>query len=171
MDEWRDSLRRGITYLHKETNLLVTRGVDDVWVTPAGELLIVDYKATSKEDEVNLDAEWQDGYKRQMEIYQWLFRKNGFKVSDTGYFVYANGKADEPAFNEVVKFRVNTFPYKGDASWVEKTLQDIKDCLEGDIPEVGSGPLGQGCEFCAYARSRTELTLKALQQKSVASKK
>ena len=59
------------------------------------ELHIVDYKATSKDDEVNLDAEWQDGYKRQMEIYRWLFINNGFKVSDTGYFVYANGKKIE----------------------------------------------------------------------------
>jgi RecB family exonuclease len=92
MDEWRDSLKRGITYLHQTTNLLITGGVDDVWVNPQGELIIVDYKSTSKESEVNLDAEWQDGYKRQMEVYQWLFRKNGFKVSDTGYFVYCNGK-------------------------------------------------------------------------------
>ena len=36
--------------------------------------------------------------KRQMEIYQWLLRKNGFKVSDTGYFVYANGITDARSF-------------------------------------------------------------------------
>ncbi|NQV13509.1 MAG: hypothetical protein HQ530_04395, partial [Parcubacteria group bacterium] len=30
MDEWRDSLRRGIQYLHEPSNLLVTGGVDDV---------------------------------------------------------------------------------------------------------------------------------------------
>jgi len=46
---------------------------------------------------VTLDAEWQDGYKRQMEIYQWLLRQNGLKVSDTGYFVYCNGKTDRKA--------------------------------------------------------------------------
>src|SRR3990172_2276752 len=84
MDEWRDALRGGSTYQDPETNLLVTGGIDDVWVNPKGELIIVDYKATSKETEVNLDAEWQIGYKRQMEVYRWLFRKNGYKVSDTG---------------------------------------------------------------------------------------
>ena len=46
-------------------------------------LIVVDYKATSKNSEVNLDAEWQIGYKRQMEFYQYLLRNNGFKVSDT----------------------------------------------------------------------------------------
>ena len=48
MDEWRDALRRGIGYLHKPTNLYLRGGIDDVWVTPTGELIIVDYKATSK---------------------------------------------------------------------------------------------------------------------------
>ena len=70
MNEWRDALRRGITYLHKPTNFFVTGGIDDVWVNPAGELIVVDYKATSKEEEVTLEAEWQIGYKRQVEIYQ-----------------------------------------------------------------------------------------------------
>ena len=66
-------------------------GIDDVWVNPAGELMIVDYKSTSKDEKIEvLDKEWHDGYKHQMEVYQWLFRRNGFKVSDTGYFVYAN---------------------------------------------------------------------------------
>src|SRR3989344_5692045 len=74
--------------------LMKQYGIDDVWVRPTGELIVVDYKATSKDGAVNLDAKWQDGYKRQMEVYQWLFRQNGFKVSDTGYFVDVNGKTD-----------------------------------------------------------------------------
>jgi hypothetical protein len=58
IDEWRDALRRGITYHHAPTNFIVTGGVDDVWVNPAGELIIVDYKATAKDGEVSLDAPW-----------------------------------------------------------------------------------------------------------------
>ncbi|MDP2650021.1 MAG: hypothetical protein Q8P16_00455, partial [bacterium] len=37
MAEWRDALRRGISYLHTPTNILVRGGIDDVWVNPAGE--------------------------------------------------------------------------------------------------------------------------------------
>ena len=77
----------------------VSGGIDDLWMNPAGELLIVDYKATAKDAEVTLDAQWQDGYKRQVEIYQWLFRRNDFKVAKTTYFVYGNGKADRKAFD------------------------------------------------------------------------
>lgn len=55
------------------------------------EVIVVDYKATSKNDEVTLDAEWQDGHKNQMEFYQWLLRNNGLKVANQGWFVYCNG--------------------------------------------------------------------------------
>ncbi len=146
MNEWRDALRRGITFLHKETNLLITGGVDDVWVAPSGELLIVDYKATSKDDEVTLDADWQIGYKRQMEIYQWLFRKNGFTVSDTGYFVYCNGDADKEAFDAKLEFDIKIIPYKGDDAWIEQAVRDAYACLNADTPPKP----GADCDYCAY---------------------
>ena len=146
MNEWRDALRRGITYHHEATNFFITGGVDDVWVDPKGELTIVDYKATSKEDEVTLDADWQIGYKRQMEIYQWLFRKNGFKVSSTGYFVYCNGDTDKEAFDAKLEFDIKIIPYEGDDSWVEKTILDVYKCLSGNkIPNAGPD-----CDYCRY---------------------
>jgi CRISPR/Cas system-associated exonuclease Cas4 (RecB family) len=146
LDKWRDSLRAGITYLHQPTNLIFSGGVDDVWVTPTGELIIVDYKATAKDKEVTLDAEWQDGYKRQMEMYQWLFRQNGFKVSDTGYFVYCNGKRDADAFDGKLEFDIKLIPYAGNGSWIEKALFDIKECLMSNkVP-----PAGPDCDFCTY---------------------
>ena len=149
MDEWRDSLRRGITYLDKETNLLITGGVDDVWVNPDGELIIVDYKATSKDAEVTLDAEWQDGYKRQMEVYQWLFRKNGFKVSDTGYFVYRNGNTDGKAFDGKLEFDIKLIPYTGKTDWIEPTIEEIYKCLNSkELPKSN-----EDCDFCNYRKA------------------
>jgi len=149
MDEWRDSLRRGVIFVHEPTNLLITGGVDDVWVNPQDELIIVDYKSTSKESEVNLDAEWQDGYKRQMEVYQWLFRKNGFKVSDTGYFVYCNGKTDSEAFDGKLEFDIKLIPYVGDTDWIEPTIMKIHECLNGsEIPKASLG-----CDYCQYVEA------------------
>jgi hypothetical protein len=146
MEEWRDSLRRGITHHHPESNFLFTGGVDDVWMGKKGELIIVDYKATAKESEVNLDAAWQDGYKRQMEMYQWLFRKNGFRVSDTGYFVYCNGKTDRKAFDGKLEFDVVILPYTGDGFWIDAALVSAHDCLVQDaIP-----PANAECDYCAY---------------------
>lgn len=146
MDKWRDALRGGIEYLHKKTNLNITGGIDDIWVNPQQELIIVDYKATSKVGEVSLDADWQIGYKRQMEIYQWLFRKNNYKVSSTGYFVYCNGDADREAFDGKLEFNIKLIPYKGDDSWIEEKILDIYQCLNSNkLPESGVD-----CDYCKY---------------------
>lgn len=147
MDEWRDSLRGGIVYRHPEYGFPVCGGVDDMWVNPQGELIVVDYKATSKDERITaLDQSWHDGYKHQMEVYQWLFRKNGFKVSDTGYFVYANAGKDKKAFDGVLEFEVTLIPYKGDDSWVDGTIDAIHECLQRDVlPEKGDS-----CDYCTY---------------------
>ncbi|PIP86734.1 hypothetical protein COV42_00700 [Candidatus Campbellbacteria bacterium CG11_big_fil_rev_8_21_14_0_20_44_21] len=154
MDQWRDSLRGGVEYFHEKTGFRVSGGVDDIWQNPkTGELYVVDYKATSKDSDVNLDADWQDGYKRQMEVYQWLLRRNGFSVSKTGYFVYANGRRDEKAFDGKLEFDVVVIPYEGDDSWVEKTLIDIKKILDdNNIPQAG-----KECEYCLYRNAVLEV--------------
>lgn len=156
MDVWRENFV-GVQSLHEKTNLLIFGAVDDVWVNPQEELIVVDYKATSKDTEVNLDAEWQDGYKRQMEVYQWLLRQNGFKVSDTGYFVYANGKRDRAAFDAKLEFDIKLIPYTGNTDWIEKTIVLIKQCLIDDrIPSAS-----ENCEYCAYRNQAGKALLEA----------
>lgn len=147
MDEWRENFK-GVQYHHEPTNFIMTGAVDDIWVNREGEIVVVDYKSTSKPSKVSLDAEWQDGYKRQMEMYQWLLRKLGHKVSSTGYFVYCNGKTDREAFDGKLDFDIDLIPYTGDDSWVEGTLFDIKKCLDGRIPQ--SDP---ECDFCNYRKA------------------
>lgn len=169
LDTWRHNFT-GVTTLHAPTNLHVFGAVDDVWVNPAGELMVVDYKATAKAEPVKALGPvggWQDMYRRQMEIYQWLLRQNDFAVSDTGYFVYATGNPGKDAFDGVVEFETHVFSHTGKSDWVEQTLRDMKTCMENDdMPAIGTAAMGGPCEFCSYARSRTELTLKALHKKS-----
>jgi len=113
------------------------------------ELIVVDYKATSKASEVTLDADWQIGYKRQAEIYQWLLRKNGFSVSDTAYFVYCNGKADKEVFNKQLQFDVSLLSYDGDDSWVEEAIYAAYRCLNSNqIPLTGDN-----CDYCIYHKA------------------
>lgn len=151
MDVWRENFV-GVQHLDKPSNFLVFGAVDDIWVNKNDELIVVDYKATSKDGQVNLDAEWQNGYKRQMEVYQWLLRGNGFVVSSTGYFVYANGKRDKDAFDGVLDFDISIIPYTGDDSWISKVLTDAKNCLLGDIP-----PYTATCDYCAYTTALNEV--------------
>jgi CRISPR/Cas system-associated exonuclease Cas4 (RecB family) len=150
MNVWRDALRGGIEYLDTPTNLLFSGGIDDVWVASDGQLFIVDYKSTSKEEEVTIDADWQISYKRQMEIYQWLFRKNGFDVSPTGYFVYCNGLTDRNSFDAKIDFDIKVIAYTGDDRWIEGIVLNMHNCLMSEtIPATG-----QDCDFCKYAQGR-----------------
>ena len=155
MEEWRDALKRGISTVHAETNLFVRGGVDDVWVKPDGELIIVDYKATSKDAEITLDDEWKIMYKRQMEIYQWLFKQNGFKVSNTGYFVYVNGKTDVEAFDGRLEFDVTILPYLGKTDWIPAVLRDLKKTL--DLPLMPAP--AEDCDYCAYRKESAKAAM------------
>lgn len=158
---WRENFT-GVVAIHKPTNLHIFGAVDDLWVNAEGEVIVADYKATAKEKDVGIESEWQVSYKRQMEVYQWLLRQNGLKVSSTGYFVYTNGRMDMDGFHDRIEFRTKLIPYTGDDSWVEPALVKMKECMDGDMPAVGASAMGGACEFCAYARQRTELTLQAV---------
>ena len=148
IEDWR-TRNKGIGFLDEDTNLYFYGLVDDVWInTKTDQLILVDYKATSKKGEVSLDAPWQISYKRQLEIYQWLFRKNGFDVQNIGYFVYCNGVKENVMFNNELKFNVKLLPYEGDDSWIDKTVKEIYKVLNSDdIPEPNPN-----CEYCRYVK-------------------
>ena len=131
------------------SNFLITGAIDDAWVRPNGELIVVDYKSTSKDGEVTLEDKWKDSYKRQMDIYQWLLRQNGFRVSKTGYFVYANALKIPDQFDGRLTFDIQLIAYEGDDAWVEPLVLKAHACLRS-----GSLPTGaKDCEFCAYRKS------------------
>jgi CRISPR/Cas system-associated exonuclease Cas4 (RecB family) len=148
IDAWRENFV-GVQFYHQPTNFIITGAIDDLWIDKNGKYIVVDYKSTSKDGEITeLNEDWQDGYKRQMEIYQWLLRKNGLDVSDTGYFVYCNGKTDEIAFDGKIEFDINLIPYTGKDDWIESVLSEMKETLDSnEIPK--SSP---ECDFCLYRR-------------------
>ena len=149
LNEWRENFV-GVRYHHKLTNLVIFGAIDDLWQNLKGEYIVVDYKSTSKAEAITeMDKDWQDGYKRQMEIYQWLLRRNGYKVSSTGYFVYCNGNTDKKAFDARLEFDLTLIAYEGDDSWVEKTIVNAHKCLLSEtIPSAG-----EECDYCSYLES------------------
>jgi hypothetical protein len=147
LDIWRENFK-GVECVHSTTGFVVSGAIDDLWFDPdTEEYIVVDYKATAKSEPVTaLDKDWQDGYKRQMEVYQWLLRRNGLKTSDLGYFVYCTGRPDAKAFDGKLEFDINLIEYIGNDIWVEGTLNDIKRCLDSEtIPESD-----KECEYCLY---------------------
>lgn len=147
MDTWRENFE-GIEHHDTETGITVSGAVDDIWVTPEGKLIIVDYKSTSKDGSITelSDSAWDQQYKRQLGVYKWLLEKNGFKVEDTGYLVYANASKEEADFGDKLVFETTLVPVHAESDWIDETLDKIKECLEKDyLPEIGAK-----CEFCPY---------------------
>ncbi len=168
LEIWRNAFK-GIEWYDKNTNLLIFGGIDDIWINKNEELHIVDYKATAKKlFSPNFDTGWEVCYKRQLEIYQWLFRKNGFKVSNIGYIVYANGKSNEKEFGCNLKFDEFLYPLECNTEWVDQIIQDIYKCLNSeDLPKSGKGWNGEGCEQCDYKKKLAVLMKEHIEKKKL----
>lgn len=149
LNDWRENFV-GVTYFHPKTKMTISGAIDDLWINSKGQYLVVDYKSTAMNEKIEtLEKDYHEGYKRQMEIYQWLLRNNGLKVSDTGYFIYANGNKDAKAFDGKLEFDVTLISYKGNDNWVEKAIIDAHSCLEKKSIPASS----KDCDYCAYRKA------------------
>jgi hypothetical protein len=147
IDEWRSNFK-GVAAPRPDLGMELFGAIDDLWHDRNGTHYVVDYKATAKKDEVSLDADWQSGYRRQVEFYQWLLRANGLTVSNDAYFVYANGIKDDAPFDDLLRFRTRILKYTGDDSWVERTLLDLRETLARTEPPTPAA----SCALCDYVR-------------------
>jgi hypothetical protein len=153
---WRNNFK-GIRIAHS-TGATIYGAVDDIWQNlETGDLHIVDYKSTSKQGEPSLDSGFGDGYKRQMEIYQWLFRQAGFSVSSTGYFLYVNGSKAGGFYDSegvgIMRFSTTLIAHNGDDSWVDGEVHAAVSCLQADaLPSSG-----QNCDSCRYYDQRGQI--------------
>jgi len=147
LDAWRENFV-GIMHTDTKTGLCVSGAVDDVWQTPDGTLIIVDYKSTSKEGRIDAlgDSPWELQYTRQLGVYRWLLEQNGFTVQETGYLVYANADKSLDAFDDRLVFETTIVPVATESDWIPDTLTAIKACLDSDtLPQTG-----KNCEYCPY---------------------
>ena len=160
IDRWRN-FRQGINFVDEENGFNFYGAIDDVWVKPNGELIISDVKSTSKKifdwEKTWSEYDYPKGYRRQLEMYQWLFRKNGFKVSDTAYLVYYNGLKDEPMFDQVLKFELHLVKLECDDNWVEKAIINAKNLMESEDLPYGSSK----CDTCQYLKKRWNVKKKS----------
>ena len=88
-----------------------------------------------------------------MDFYQWLLRKNGFKVSNSGFFVYCNGDKNKEYFDNKVHFKVSILEYVGNTDWIEGTITEIKELLDQDtVPD-----LTEDCKHCIYIKDTQDV--------------
>jgi len=157
MNKWRNNFQ-GIRYKDEQNGFDFGGAVVDVWIKSDGNLIISDAKATSR-GVFNWEETWEKyeypkGYKRQLEMYQWLFRKNGFSVTNEAYLLYYNGLRNEPMFDQALKFEHHLIKLDCDDSWVEEMVIEAVNLLLSDtFPEASSN-----CENCTYLKKRWNVT-------------
>ena len=156
IDLWRSNFK-GIRNKSIEHKFDFGGAVDDVWQKKNGELIIADVKATSRNNfdwnETFSKYDYAKAYKRQLEMYQWLFRNNGFKVADEAYLVYFNGKKNERVFNNKLHFDTHFIKLNCSASWVEgKVIETVRLLQSNHFPKPSTN-----CEYCNYLKKRWQL--------------
>lgn len=148
LGEWRNNFR-GVASFIPEAGFELYGAVDDLWIHPGlGLIYVVDYKATGARQPTVYPH-----YQRQNEIYAWLLARNGLRMADEAFWLFAACSRTGPPFTGAepkLSFTLSLESRKLDTSWVLNAAIEMGKMLASDeIP-----PSGEACEFCRYARAR-----------------
>lgn len=148
LEIWRDN-RSGIDRVHRETGITVYGAIDDLWTNEAGEVVIIDYKATAKASPVTSlgTASYHDAYRRQLDMYAWLVEGQGLKVAKSGYLFYVTARKSADGFLGRLEFDPALIEHDIDMTWIEPFLETAKDVLAGSIPADSPD-----CNWCDYRK-------------------
>ena len=158
IDKWRNSLHHGLIVRYKDTNIILTGGIDDIWQdTASGELIVVDYKSQAKSSAVNKEEYLSDpyhmGYKIQMDFYAYLLQEMGFSVCKTSYFLVCNAKRDAEKFEGSMLFDEFLIPYNWSVDWIDKKLEEMVLLMnQTEVPECN-----ESCRNCAYSEQYSKM--------------
>ena len=133
LDLWRNN-RKGIEYRDPESGVLLHGAIDNLLIKD-GKLVVLDYKTRG----FPLKEDSHEHYQVQMDIYNFLLKKNGYKTEDYTYllFYYPN-KVTETG--EVI-FDTKLIKIKTSAENGEKVFNDAVNLLKGECPK-------EKCEWC-----------------------
>jgi hypothetical protein len=147
LNRWRHNFT-GVRWPDEQTGWTLFGAIDDLWKARAGELIVADYKATARA-EMPTANNLYPSYRRQMDVYQFLVRRQDLEVSDRGWFVYTNGDGRAGGFGDKLSFTTSMVPYDGNDDWVLDTFRRAVATVEGGaLP-----PPGEECKYCAYVAS------------------
>jgi len=158
IDNWRDSLHKGLILRYKDTNIILTGGVDDIWQhNISKQLIIVDYKSQAKLGRLDkqdyLEDPYHEAYKIQMDFYAYLLSGMGFDVNQTSYFLVCNAKRDDQEFNKRMNFDEYLVPYNWNIDWIDNKIDEMVNLMNcSQVPEQNPS-----CKNCAYSEQYAKI--------------
>lgn len=137
LNKWRSNLK-GIQHLDQESGILLRGAVDEILVK-GKKLIVLDFKTRGfalKEDTAH-------HYQDQLNLYNFLLRKNGYKTEDYAYLLFyvpekINGNGSFIFRTELIKMKINV-------RHAEELFRKAIQVLKGSMPESS-----EECEFCRW---------------------
>ena len=134
---WRSNFK-GIEYTEPKSGVVLHGAVDNILVK-GKKLIVLDYKTRG----FPLKEDTHEHYQNQMDLYNFLLRKNGYKTEDYTYLLFYHPK--EVNKKGDVIFNTDLIKMKTSAEDGEKVLLKAIKIIKGKMPK----PSGE-CEFCKW---------------------
>ena len=134
---WRSNFK-GIQYLDKKSGILLRGAVDNILVKK-GKLIVLDYKTRG----FPLKEDTHKHYQAQMDIYNFLLRKNGYKTEDYAYLLFYH--PIKVLKSGKVVFETSLVKMKIDIKEAESLFRKACSILKGKIPKAS-----KECEWCGF---------------------
>jgi hypothetical protein len=133
---WRSNFK-GIRWTDKEGNLF--RGAVDNILKKGKKLIVLDYKTRG----YPLKEDTAEHYQNQLDIYNFLLRKNGHETEDYAYLLFyhpdkVNGKGDVVFNTDLVKMKISV-------KNAENIFKNALKVLKGNMPKPA-----EECEYCKW---------------------
>jgi len=135
LDIWRSNFK-GIEYKDNKSGILLRGAVDNI-LEKGDKLIVLDYKTRG----FPLKEDTHEHYITQMDIYNFLLRKNGYKTEDYTYLLFYYPK--EVADTGEVIFDTKLIKIKTDPKRGEKVFKKAVKILEGNEPKAN-----KDCGYC-----------------------
>jgi len=140
---WRSNFK-GIEIIDKNSNILLHGAIDNI-LKKGKKLIVLDYKTRGfpvKEDT-------PEHYINQMDLYNFLFRENGYETEDYTYLLFyhpnrVNGTGEVVFNTDLIK--IKTDPKRG-----EKVFKQAIKILQGNVPKAS-----KECGFCKLRGNKNE---------------
>lgn len=132
LKEWQSNFK-GIKYTDENGNLW--HGAVDNLLKHGDKLIVLDYKTRG----FPLKEDTHEHYQFQMDTYNFLLRKNGYKTEDYTFLLFYV-PTDVTETGEVI-FDTTLKKIKTNPKDAEKIFLEAIECLEGECPQ-------QTCEWC-----------------------
>ena len=138
LTEWRNNFK-GIRWEDEEGNLF--HGAIDNLMVKGNKLIVLDYKTRG----YPLKEDTHEHYRNQMDIYNFLLRKNGHETEDYTYLLFYH--PDKVKSNGDVIFNTDLIKIDVNIENAERIFKEALECLEEEMPECS-----EECGFCKWIK-------------------